>query len=116
MATHRATTSAVNRSSPEDEKGTPGHKHIWPETNSWRNTAMGAEEAVLARAKRLILLYTLFDEPLLGPVALTTQVHGVWLQVRNHLSDAGNIEESEKTLKSVSRHEPMLEQSFRRLD
>jgi len=79
MATHRATTSAVRRPSPRGEQGMPDHEHIWPETNSRRNTAMGAEGAVVARAKGLILLCTLFDEPLPGPVALTTQVHCVWL-------------------------------------
>jgi len=116
MATHRATTSAVRRSSPRGEQGMPGHEHIWPETNSRRNTAMGAEGAVVARAKGLILLYTLFDEPLPGPVALTTQVHCVWLQALKEISDTGNIEASEESVKVVSRHQPILEESFRRLD
>ena len=111
-ATHRATTPAVRRSSPQGEQGMPGHEHIWPETNSRRNTAMGAEEAMVARAKGLILLYTLFDEQLPGPVALTTQVHRVWLQALNHISDAGNIEASEESVKVVSRHQPILEESF----
>jgi len=116
MATHRARTSAVQRSSPRGEKGIPGHEHIWPETNSRRNTAMGAEGAAVSRAKGLILLYTLFDEPLPGPVALTTLVHRVWLQALNHISNAGNIEASEERVKVVSRHQPILEESFRRLD
>jgi len=77
---------------------------------------MGAEGAVIARAKGLILLYTLFDEPLPGPVALTTQGHRVWLQALNQISDAGNIEASEESVKVVSRHQPILEESFRRLD
>ena len=77
---------------------------------------MGAEAAVVARAKGLILLYTLFDEPLPGPVALTTQVYRVWLQALNHISDAGNIEASEQSVKLISRHQPILEESFRRLD
>jgi len=94
----------------------PGHEHIWPETNSKRITAMGAEGAVVARAKGLILLYTLFDEPLLGPEASTTQVHSVWLQALNNISDAGNVEASEESVKLVSRHQPILEKSFRRLD
>jgi len=64
MTTHRATTSAVRRSSPRGEHGMPGNEHIWPETNSPRNTAMGAEGAVVAWAKGLILLYTLFNKPL----------------------------------------------------
>jgi len=116
MATHRATTSAVRRSSSRGDQGMPGHDHIWPETNSRRNTAMGAEGAVVARATGLVVLYTLFDEPLPGPVALTTQVHRVWLQELNQISDAGNIEASEESVKVVSRHQPILEESFRRLD
>ena len=83
MATHRATTLAVRRSSLRGEQGMPGPEHIWPETNSRRNTAIRAEGAVIAPAKGLILLYTLFDEPLPGSVALTTQVHRVWLQALN---------------------------------
>jgi len=77
---------------------------------------MGAEGAVVGQVKGLILLYTLFDEPLPGPVALTIQVHRVWLQALNQISDAGNIEASEESVKAVSRHQPILEESFRRLD
>jgi len=77
MATHRATTSEVRHASPKGEQATLGYEHIWPETNSQRNTAMRADGAVVARAKGLILLYSLFDEPLPGSVALTTQVHRV---------------------------------------
>ena len=65
MATHKAPTSAVRRSSPWGEQGMLGHEHIGPQTNSGRNTAMGVEGAIVAWAKGLILLYTLFDEPLL---------------------------------------------------
>jgi len=116
MATPRATTSAVRRSSLRGEEGMPGHAHTWPETNSRRNTAMGAEGAVVARAKRCILLYTLFDEPLPRPVALTTQVQRVWLQALNNISNAGNVEASEESVKVASRHQPIIEESFRRLD
>jgi len=77
---------------------------------------MGADGAVIARAMGLILLYTLFDEPLPGPDALTTLVHRVWLQVLNHISDAGNIEASEQSVKLVGRHHPILEESFSDLD
>jgi len=77
---------------------------------------MEAEGVVVARAKGLILLYALFDEPLPGPVALTTQVHGVWLQALNQISYAGNMEASEESVKLVSRHQPVIEESFRRLD
>jgi len=116
MGTHRATTSAVRRSSPWGEQGLLGHEHIWPETNSRRNAAMGAEGAVVARTKGLILLYTLFDKSPPGPVALTNQVHRVWLQALNQISDAGNMEAPEESVKVVSRHQPILEESFRRLD
>jgi len=116
IATHRATTSAVRRSSPRGKQGMLGLEHIWPETNSRRNTAMRAEGAIVARVKGLILRYTLFDEPLQGPVALTTQVHRVWLQALNHISNAGNIEASEESVKLVSRYQPILEESFRCLD
>jgi len=116
MATHRATISAVRRSSPQGEQGMSGHEHIWPETHSWRNTAMGAEGAIVARAKGLILLYTIFDKPLPGPVALNTQVHHVWVEALNHISDAGNIEASEESVKLVSTHQPIVEESFRHLD
>ena len=63
---------------------------------------MGAEGAVVAAAKALILRYTLFDEPLPGPVALTAQVHQVWLQALNQISRSGNIEASEESVKLVS--------------
>ena len=53
-------------------------------------------------AKALILRYTLFDEPLPGPVVLTAQVHQVWLQALNQISRAGNIEASEESVKLVS--------------
>jgi len=77
---------------------------------------MEAEGAVVAWAKALILLYTLFDETLLGPVALTTQVHRVWLQVLNHISHVGNIKASEERVKLVRRDQPILAESFRYLD
>jgi len=54
----------VQHSSPEGEQGMPSHEDIGPKTNSGHNTAMRAERAVIARAKGLIVLYTLFDESL----------------------------------------------------
>ena len=63
---------------------------------------MGTEGAVVAVAKALILLYTLFELPLQGPVVWTAQVHQVWLQVLNQISRAGNIEASEESVKLVS--------------
>jgi len=95
-AIHRATMPAVRCSSPQAEQSMPQHQHIWPDTNSGHNTVMEAEAAIIAQAKGLILLDTLFDEALLGPVELRTQVHRVWLPVLNHISNAGNIEASEK--------------------
>ena len=95
---------------------TPGHKHIWPESSSRRNTGIGAEGAVVVRVKGLILLYTLFDKPVAGPVALTTQVHRFGLQALNHISDSRNIAASEESVKVLSRHQPILEEYFRRLD
>jgi len=80
----------------------PRHERIWPNSNSGHNTATRAEAAVVARAKGLILLYTLCDEALPGPVALMTEVHHVRLQALNHISDTGNIEASEESLKWVS--------------
>ena len=49
----------------------------------------GAEAAIVAWAKVLILRYTLFVDPLLGVVALTSEVHHVWLQALMEISDAG---------------------------
>ena len=103
LATPRTTTLVVRCSSPPGDQSTPRHEHIWPDTNSRRNTATSAEAAVVARAKGPFLLYTLFDEPLPGPVALMTEVHRVWLQALNHISDTGNIEASEESVKLVSR-------------
>ena len=94
---------AVRCSSPPGYQNTPRHKHIWLDTNSQWNTATGAEAAVVAMAKGLILLYIFFDEPLQGPVALRTEVPCIWLQALNHISDTRNIEASEESVKWVSR-------------
>ena len=63
---------------------------------------MGAQGADVPAAKALILRCTLLDESLQGPVALTAQVHQVWLQALNQISRAGNIEASEASVKLVS--------------
>jgi len=81
----------------------PRPEHIWPDTNSQYNTATRAEAVVVARAKGVILLYTLFEEPLPGLVALTTEVNSLWLQALNHISNTGNIEASEESVKLVTR-------------
>ncbi|PUU80498.1 hypothetical protein B9Z19DRAFT_1123494 [Tuber borchii] len=75
LATHCATTSRVRSSSPAGESSTPHHERIWPNTLSQRNTARGANVAVVSLAKALILWYTLFVDPLPVPVTLTSQVH-----------------------------------------
>jgi len=90
-------------SCPPGDQSKPQHEHIWADTNSRHNIAMGAEAAVVVRDKGLILLYTHLDEPRPGPVALTTEVHRVWLLVLNHISDAVNIEASQESTKLVSR-------------
>jgi hypothetical protein len=104
LATHSPTTSGVRSSSPAGESTTPRHQHIWPDVISRRNTASGAEAAIVARAKVLILRYTLFVDPLPGVVALTSEVHRVWLQALEEISDAGQIEPSEESIKVVSGH------------
>ena len=73
-------------------------------TPSRRNIATGVEAAVLARVKALILWYTLFVDPLPGPVSLTSQVHRAWLEALDHKSDAGDMEAAEEIIKIVSGH------------
>jgi len=56
LATHSPTTSGVRSSSPHSHANNQQHEHhMWPDTNSRRNTATGAEAAVIVRAKTLIL-------------------------------------------------------------
>ena len=102
LATHSATTSGDRSSSPAGESSTPHHEHILLNTSSRRNMARGVEAAVVTRAKALILWYTLFVDPLPGPVTLKSQVHRAWLEALDHISDAGNIEASEESIKIVS--------------
>jgi hypothetical protein len=102
LGTHSATTSGVRSSSPAGESSAPHHEDIWPNTPSRRNTARGVEAAVVTRAKAIILWYTLFVDPLPGPVTLTSKVHHAWLEALNHISDAGNMEASEESIKIVS--------------
>ena len=104
LTTHSSTTSGVRSSSPAGESTTPRYQHIWPDVISWRNTASRAQAAIVARAKVLILRYTLFVDPLPGVVALTAEVHRVWLQALMEISDAGQIEPSEESIKVVSGH------------
>jgi len=104
LVTHSATTSGVRSSSPAGESSTPHSEDIWPGTQSLRNTARGVEAAVVTRAKALILWYTLFVDLLPGPITLTSEVHGAWLNVLDYIADAGNMEASEENIKIVSGH------------
>ena len=56
----------------------------------------------MSQAKTLILRYTLFVDPLPGVVALTSEVHRAWLQVLEEVSDAGQIEPLEESIKVVN--------------
>ena len=88
--------------SPAGESSTPHHEDIWLNTPSRRNTGTGVEAAVLTRVKALIPWYTLYVNPLPGPVTLTSQVHCAWLEGLDNISDAENMEASEENIKIVS--------------
>ena len=103
LATQSATTSGERRSSAAGESSTPHHENIWLNILSWRNIATGVEAAVVTRPKALILWYSLFVNPLPGPVTLTSEVHRAWLEPLNYISAAENIEASEGNLQIVSR-------------
>jgi len=103
LATHSPTTSGVRSSSPPSHPNNQQQEHhIWPDTNSWGNTATRAQAAVIVRAKTLILWYTLFVNPLPAPAVLMSEVHHVWLKALEDISDAGNIEPSVASIKIVS--------------
>jgi len=92
LATHSGTTSGGRSSSPVGELGIlrPGRPR--PATDSRRNTVTGAVGTILGQALVLMLRYTLFDNPLPNPVALTSQIYTVWGKALETISDAGNIE------------------------
>ena len=103
LATHSPTMSGVRSSSPPSHPNNQQHEHhIWPDTNSGRNTATGAAAAVIVRTKTLILWYPLFGNPLPAPAVLMSEVHRVWLKALDDISDAGNIEPSVASIKIVS--------------
>ena len=62
----------------------------------------GPEGAILERAMTLMLRCTLFDDPLRNAVTLTSQVHILWGKALDEISDTGNIEHSEESVKQVS--------------
>jgi len=102
LATDSGTTSRVRSSSRVDEPGIPRPGWPRPATDSRRNTGTGAEGTILEQAMALMLRYTLFDNPLPNPVALTSQIYTVWGKALETISDAGNIEPSEESVKQVS--------------
>jgi len=50
----------------------------------------------------LMLWYRPFDNPLLDPVALSSQINRVWGKALLMILDAGNIDSSEESVKQVS--------------
>jgi len=102
LATHSGTTSGVRSSSPVAEPGIPRPVRPSPATDSLRNTVTGPEGTMLEQAMALMLRYTPFDNPLPNLVALTSQIYTVWGKALETISDAGNIESSEESVKQVS--------------
>ena len=64
--------------------------------------AIGAEAAVILRAKTFILWYTRFVNPLPAPAVLMSEVHRVWLKALEDIADAGNVAPSVASIKIVS--------------
>jgi len=60
--------------------------------------------AVVTRAKALIFWYTLFVDPLPGPITLTSEVHSAWLKALDYIANGGNMEALEENIKRVSGH------------
>ena len=103
LATHSPSMSGVWSSSPPSLPNNQQHEHhIWPDTDSRRNTATKAEAAAIVRAKTLILWYTLFVNPLPAPAVLMSEVQHVWLKAHEDISDAGNIVPSVVSINIVS--------------
>ncbi|PUU75423.1 hypothetical protein B9Z19DRAFT_1131339 [Tuber borchii] len=59
----------------------------------------GAEGAILGKAMALMHRYTLFDNPLLNAIALTSQVYTVWSKAQDEISNTGYIDPWEESLK-----------------
>jgi len=53
-------------------------------------------------AKDLVVQYTLYVNPLLNVVAVTSEVHSVWSCAQDEIANAGNIEQSPKRIHIVS--------------
>ena len=104
LGTHSATRSGVISWSLAGESSTPHSEDIWPGTQSRRNKATGVEAAIVTRAKALILWYTIFVDPLPGPITLTSERYGDWLKALDYIADAGKMEVLEENIKIVSGH------------
>jgi len=102
LARHGGTTSGVRSSSPVGEPGIPRPGRPRLATDSRRNTTTGAEGTILEQMMVLILRYTPCHNPLPNPVALTSQIYTVWGKALETISDAGNIEPLEESVKQVS--------------
>ena len=62
----------------------------------------GPEGAILEWAMTLMLRCTIFDDRLPNAVILRSQVYILWGKALDEISDAGNIEPSEESVKQVS--------------
>jgi len=102
LASHSGTTSGVRSSCPVGEPGIPRPGRPRPATDSRRNTVTRAVGTILEQAMGLLLRYTLFDNPLPNPVALTSQIYTVWGKALETISDAGNIKPSQESVKQLS--------------
>ena len=60
------------------------------------------EGEIVGVGKYLMIQYTLFEEPLADPAALTAAVHRVWSHAQDEIADSENMEPSEKALYIVS--------------
>jgi len=96
------TTSGIRSSSPPGELSTRGPVSVRHVINSRQNTVIGVAGEILGVAKDLMLQYTLYVNPLLNPVALTSEKHSVWSGAQDELADTGNIEPSSKSIDIVS--------------
>jgi len=102
LGVHSRTMSGIWSSCPPGEPSTRGTVCVQHVINSGRNTVRGVEGEILGVAMDLMLQYTLYVNPLPNPVALTSEVHGVWSHAQDEIGDAGNIEPSSKSIEIVS--------------
>jgi len=77
------TTPGIRSSSPTGELSTRGTVSVRHVINSRQSTVTGVEGEILGVAKDLMIQYTLYVNPLLNPVALTSEVHSVWSRAQD---------------------------------